>query len=83
MTSPDYDLGGVHGAEVFRDLPEGVEVHMVDGSVGEIVGNAGDGAWIMVRITTDENDPDRVGDEEAVFYADVQSAVRPSEEGGR
>ena len=83
MTSPDYDLGGVHGAEVFRDLPEGVRVHLVDGSVGEIVANAGDGAWIMVKIIEDENDPGRIGEDEAVFFADVRSAVRPSEEGGR
>ena len=79
----EYDLTGVHGAEVFRDLPEGVHVHMADGSVGEITGNAGDGAWIMVKIITDEDDPGRVGEEEAVFFADVESAVRPGEEGGR
>lgn len=79
----EYDLTGVHGAEVFRDLPEGVHVRMVDGSAGEITGNAGDGAWIMVTIIEDENDPDRVGEEEAVFFADVESAVRPGEEGAR
>lgn len=79
----EYDLTGVHGAEVFRDLPEGVRVHLADGAVGEITGNAGDGAWIMVTIIEDENDADRVGAEEAVFFADVKSAVRPAEEGGR
>lgn len=79
----EYDLTGVHGAEVFRDLPEGTEVHLADGAVGEITGNAGDGAWIMVTITEDANDADRVGDEEAVFFADVTSAVRPDEDGGR
>ena len=35
-----YDLTGVHGAEVFRDLPEGLKLRMLDGSVVEILANA-------------------------------------------
>lgn len=81
MGSPDYDLSGIHGAEAFRDLPEGVRVRLSDGAVAEIVANAGDGAWIMVKIVADENNPGRVGDEEPAFFAEVESVVRASEEG--
>lgn len=83
MTHPEYDLSGIHGAEVFRDLPEGIHVQLTDGAIGAIVANAGDGAWIMVKIVEDENNPDRVGGEEPVFFAEVQSVVPTSEEGGR
>jgi hypothetical protein len=83
MTHPDYDLSGIHGAEVFRDLPEGIRLELEDGAVGEIVANAGDGAWLMVKIVADENNPGRVGEEEPVFFAEVQSVVPTSEEGGR
>jgi hypothetical protein len=75
MTSPDYDLTGIRGAEIFRDLPEGVRLRLSDGAIAEIVANAGDGAWIMVKIVEDENNPDRVGEEEPAFFAEVQSVV--------
>lgn len=83
MTSPEkYDLKGIHGAEVFRDLPEGLSVQMSDGSVGKITANAGDGAWIMVEILEDQENPDRVGEVEAVFFADVDAVISPSQEEG-
>src|SRR5437773_2497397 len=48
-TPKQYDLTGVHGAEVFRDLPEGLKLRMVDGAIVEIVANAHDGAVLIVR----------------------------------
>jgi hypothetical protein len=81
MTSPDYDLTGIRGAEVFRELPEGMRLQLIDGSVCEIVANAGDGAWIIVKIIDDQNSPDRVGDEEPVFFAEVEKVLNASEEG--
>lgn len=83
MDSPDFDLSGIHGAEAFRELPEGVHLNLSDGAVAEIVANAGDGAWLMVKIVEDQNNPDRVGDEEPVFFAEVDSVVEANEDGGR
>lgn len=82
MSAPDdYDLTGIHGAEVFRDLPEGVRLRMTDGSAAEIVANARDGAWLLVRITEDPDNPDRAGQEEHVFFADVESVIGKTQEG--
>lgn len=83
MALDDYDLQGTHGAEVFRDLPEGLQIQMSDGSVGEIVGNPGDGAFVIVTIIEDADDPERVGQEETVFFADVVRVVGPEEEASR
>ncbi|WP_130648072.1 hypothetical protein [Egicoccus halophilus] len=71
----DYNLKGMHGAEVFRDLPEGLTLRMTDGSEGKILANPGDGAFVMIEVTSDPNDPARVGEEETVFYSDVDSVV--------
>jgi hypothetical protein len=81
-SSEEYDLNGIHGAEVFRDLPEGLSVQMSDGSVGRITANAGDGAWIMVEILEDQENPDRVGEVEATFFAEVKAVIGPSQEDG-
>jgi hypothetical protein len=82
MSSSDYDLTGIRGAEIFRELPEGTRLQLSDGAICEIAANAGDGAWVIVTIVEDPNNPDRVGAEEPVFYAEVQSVVTASEEGG-
>jgi len=75
-----YDLKGMHGAMAFRDLPTGLIVRMSDGSEGRVVANPGDGAFIMIEVTSDPNDPGRVGEEETVFYAEVDSVVSGTEE---
>jgi hypothetical protein len=67
-----YDIGGVHGAEVFRDLPLGLKVIMNNGMVGEIIGNPHDGAILQVQITENPPDPSRVGEEEYVYYTEVR-----------
>ena len=78
-TSDKYDLTGVHGAEVFRDLPEGTKLRMEDGHIVEILENARNGANLLVRVVENESNPSSVGEEEFVFFTDVKEAV---EEGG-
>jgi hypothetical protein len=74
MEAKTYNLSGVHGAEVFRDLEE-LKVRLTSGSVGEITGNPHDGGFLLVRIVEDESDPSIVGDEQAVFFEDVKEVV--------
>lgn len=72
----EYDLRGVHGAETFRDLAEGLKLVLTDGAVGEITGNPRDGAIMIVRITDDPQNPSRVGTEETVFFTEVRGVVK-------
>ena len=74
-TSKQYELTGVHGAEVFRDLPEGLRLRMVSGAIVEIVENARNGAILVVRVVENEANPSSVGDEEYVFFTDVKEVV--------
>jgi hypothetical protein len=70
-----YDIGGVHGAETFRDLPLGVKLVMNNGMVGEAIGNPHDGAVMQVKILENPEDPSRVGEEEYIFYAEVKEVT--------
>jgi hypothetical protein len=72
-SSKEYDLTGVHGAEQFRDLPEGLKVTLINGATGEIVGNPRDGAVLIVKILASPENPSEVGEEQAIFYPDVKS----------
>jgi hypothetical protein len=74
-TSKKYDLTGVHGAEVFRDLPVGIKLRMLDGSIVEILANARNGANLIVKVVENEHNPSSVGNEEYVFFADVDKVV--------
>jgi len=74
-TSKRYDLTGVHGADVFRNLPEGLKLRMVSGAIVEIVENARNGAILFVRVVENEAKPSSVGDEEYVFFTDVKEVV--------
>jgi hypothetical protein len=67
-----YDLSGPNGPVVFRELPEGVRVRLTDGAMGEVVGNPGDGAFVLVKILENADDPSRVGQQETVFFLDVK-----------
>ena len=71
----DYKLTGTDGASVFRSLTEGMRVKMTNGAVGEITGNPQDGAYLMVRITENPANPSQVGEEDLVFFNDVQEVV--------
>jgi hypothetical protein len=81
--SDDYDLTGIRAAEIFRELPQGIRLNMSDGSVTEVVGNPGDGAWLLVKYVEDTENPERVGEEEHIFYADVTSVISPNEDGAQ
>ena len=70
-----YDIGGVHGAETFRDLPLGVKMVMNNGMIGEAIGNPHDGAVMQVRILENPEDPSRVGEEEYIFYVEVKEVI--------
>ena len=75
MESSKYDLTGVHGAEAFRDLPEGLKLKLTNGALAEIVGNPHDGAVLIVRILENEALPSEVGEEQAIFYPDVKEVA--------
>lgn len=72
----DLDIRGVHGAEIFRDLPEGYSVELSDGAVGEIIANAHDGANLLLRIT-ESQDQARVGAEEWTYFEFVRRVKKP------
>lgn len=74
-SSKKYDLSGVHGAEVFRDLEEGLKVRIDTGAVGEIIGNPHDGGFLLVKIVENEKDPSSIGNEEYVYFQEVKEVV--------
>jgi hypothetical protein len=73
--SNQYDLTGVHGAEVFRTLPEGLKIELNNGAVGEITGNPHDGAYLLLTYLEYPDNPAKVGEEEAVLFTDVKRVV--------
>jgi hypothetical protein len=70
----EFDLTGQNGIEVWRNLPEGTTIKLLNGAVGEVTGNPRDGNWVLVKF---ESHPDasKVGQEEYVFFNEVQSAT--------
>jgi hypothetical protein len=74
MAETKYDLTGQGGIEVWTNLPEGAKVTLINGAVGEVVANPHDGGWVLVKF---EKHPqaDKVGQEEFVFFNEVQEAV--------
>jgi hypothetical protein len=73
--SNEYDLTGVHGAEVFRTLPEGLKIELTNGAVGEITANPHNGAVLLVTYVEYPDNPAKVGEEEAVFFTSVKRVV--------
>jgi hypothetical protein len=72
--SKKYLLSGQHGAEVFRMLPEGTRIKLLNGAVGEITANAHDGGFILVKFLQHPQDPSKVGEEDYVFFNEVREA---------
>jgi hypothetical protein len=72
--SKKYDLSGQHGAEVFRGLPEGTRVTLLNGAVGEITANPHDGGFILVRFQEHPHEPSKVGEEDYVFFNEIREA---------
>ena len=71
----DQDLQGNNAAVIYRELPVGARVRRKDGAILEVTGNPGDGAWLMVRVVEAPNDPASVGQEDMVFFTDVEGVV--------
>jgi phenylpropionate dioxygenase-like ring-hydroxylating dioxygenase large terminal subunit len=68
-------LSGSDGAFVFMDIPEGAKIKLSGGAVAEVVGNPRDGAWLLVRFIENADDPSKVGEEDMVFFSDVEALV--------
>ena len=73
--SDGSDLKGNNAAVIYRDLPVGARVKHRAGAILEVTGNPRDGAWLLVRVVEDPNDPSQVGQEDMVFFTDVEAVV--------
>jgi hypothetical protein len=69
-----YDLTGQGGIEVWRNLPEGTRITLLNGAVGEITANPRDGGWVLVKFQEHPQDPSKVGQEEFVMFNEVKGA---------
>jgi len=68
-----YNLTDQNGIEVFRTLPEGTKITLINGAVGELIANPMDGGWVEVKFLS-HPDASKVGQEEYVFFNEVRSA---------
>ena len=75
MVSNPNDLNGITGALAYLDLAEGAKLRRKDGAILEVTGNPRDGAWLMVKILENAGDPSQVGEEDMVFFIDVDSVI--------
>jgi hypothetical protein len=75
QSSSAQDLRGNNAAVIYRELPVGARVRRKDGAILEVTGNPGDGAWLLVRIVEAPDDPASVGQEDMVFFTDVEAVV--------
>lgn len=73
-----FDLTGIAGAENFRTLAEGLTVKMLDGTEGKITGNPHDGAWLVIEVTECDRDPNRIGEEDVIYFLDVEGVYLPT-----
>jgi hypothetical protein len=73
--SSGSDLECSNAALVYRDLPVGARVKRRDGAILEVTGNPRDGAWLLVRVVENPNDPSSIGQEDMVFFTDVEAVV--------
>ena len=74
-SSSGSNLEGSNASLIYRDLPVGARVKHRDGAILEVTGNPRDGAWLLVRIVEDPNNPSSVGQEDMVFFTDVEAVV--------
>jgi hypothetical protein len=75
QSSRGSDLKGNNAAIIYRDLPVGSRVKRRDGAILEVTGNPRDGAWLLVRVVENPNDPSSIGQEDMVFFTDVEAVV--------
>jgi len=69
------NLNSSDAALIYRDLPVGARVKRKDGAILEVTGNPRDGAWLLVRVVEDPNEPSSVGQEDMVFFTDVEAVL--------
>ena len=60
------------GGPLLREVPVGTKLLLKDKSIVEIIGNPGNGGWVQVRYLEVPEGASSVGDEEWLFYVDVQ-----------
>jgi hypothetical protein len=70
-----YDLTGQGGIDVWRNLPEGTTITLLNGAVGEITANPRDGGWVLVKFHEHPVDPTKVGEEVYVMFNEVRAAA--------
>jgi hypothetical protein len=68
-------LKGRDAAGAYRTLAEGSKVRLTDGAIAQVIGNPGDGAWLLVRFMEYPADPSKVGQEDMVFFTDVEAVA--------
>lgn len=74
-SSSGGNLNSSDAALIYRDLPVGAKVKRKDGAILEVTGNPRDGAWLLVRVVEDPNEPSSVGQEDMVFFTDVVAVL--------
>lgn len=60
------------GGPLLREAPAGTKLLLKNKSVVEIIGNPGDGGWVQVRYLESPTGSPAVGEDEWLFYTDVQ-----------
>lgn len=75
QSSGSNDLTSSNAASIFRDLPVGAKIKLVNGAIAEITGNPRDGAWLMIQFIEHPENPSLVGQEDMVFFVDVEGVV--------
>ena len=58
-----------------RDMPVGTKLELKTGDLVEISLNAKDGGWLLARYLESEKEPDRIGTEEWIFFAEVAAEL--------
>jgi len=69
-----YDLAGQGGIDVWRNLPEGTKVTLLNGAWGVVTANPRDGGWVLVKFEEHPVEPSKVGEEVFVMFNEVKSA---------
>ena len=69
------DLGGTDEIANWFNLTEGTKVKLKNGAVAEVTANPQDGGWLFVRYLEHLEDPSQIGQDEMVFFVDVQAVL--------
>jgi hypothetical protein len=74
------DLNASNAAFTYRDMPVGTKVKMTErepwnGAVGQVTGNPGDGAWLLIKWVEYPGQEGKVGSDDMVFFMDVDAIL--------